>query len=370
MDAVLQSRLNALTERTSLPTSGAPQGRTGKVTKSDLAEDVIDYIKGFQVVRIEIPQWDVRTNVPSNDINNFQQMVDDIVVGNNIFLVGPAGTGKTFTAEVLCEALYGDPKEFLETINCSQWTSPRDIIGGETIDSYKEGTLVKAWEFGKLLLLDELTKLDPNTAGLLNDPLAKTGNNDPKKPAIIKSGDGRTVVKHPKFGVVATGNITGRRASSKYGGNNKQDASLIDRFSGSYYYVDFNRTLERNLTGDTVFDIFNTIRDILLAEEIENDITLRVMLNAHRIWRLEMERYISGSIVQGGKTLRNTVDSYLSLHDIDTQTLIKQKLGSRLEQFFNNYKSAEKVINYKKEYLEVEKGAKSVSDRKKAFNSK
>ena len=109
------------------------------------------------------------------------QMVSDLLDGNNIYLMGKAGTGKTYLAEAIAETILGQPK-FM--INCSQWTSPIEIRGGQTIEGYQEGILVEAWAKGGVLILDELPKLDPNTAGLLNAALAEAS----KQPKYDENG--------------------------------------------------------------------------------------------------------------------------------------------------------------------------------------
>lgn len=286
---------------------------SGKV--ADLVKRIIEQDKRIAKMESETP---IKTELLIPDfgrvvvedslkVEKYQKLLDDILLGNNVFLVGEAGTGKTFTADVVCHLLYGEPQDFKMTINCSQWTAPRDIIGGDTIEGYKEGRLIQAWEKGYLLVLDELPKLDPNTAGLLNDALAMTS----KKNAVIRNGDGRAVVKHDKFGVIATGNITGKEVSAKYSGNNKQDASLIDRFTGSYYHIDFDETLEQSIVAPVVFKTYSAMRNILLSEGLANDITLRTMLNADRTYNLEMFRFINGKNIANGKRLRDSLESYL-----------------------------------------------------------
>ncbi len=312
----------------------------------DLSPEVMDYIALRKTVHLVLP--DGRSHqVDPNDIENYQMMVDDLLVGNILYLFGAAGTGKTVTAESLCWTLKGDPKEHLETINCSQWTSPRDVIGGETIGGYEEGGLIRAWETGKMLLIDELPKLDPNTAALFNDALAKTAS--PPEKAIITTGSGRKVQRHPDFMCVATGNTTMKRVDPKYLGNSRQDASLIDRFAGSFYHVGFNEQLERSLVAPCIYDIFTAIRREILKNDIENDITLRIMLNANRTFMLEMERLMNpNNRVVGGKTLRDTVKSYFLLHDDDTAQLIREGLGKDFEALLNKYQDAKAFMSWKK----------------------
>ena len=74
------------------------------------------------------------------------------------------------------------------------------MVGGQTIDGYQKGKLEIAWsnvdengnDFnGAVLCLDEMPKLDPNTAGLLNSALAKV-----KLPnATIRNGRGQSISK-------------------------------------------------------------------------------------------------------------------------------------------------------------------------------
>lgn len=286
-------------------------------------------------------------------IPSFMKILDDLSVGNNVFLVGSKGTGKSRLQEQVSYSFFGrrrnDKKELpFEIINCNQWTSPIDIIGGQTLDGYQEGALSKAWGEGKILLLDELPKLDPNTAGLLNYALAKTADKD----AIILNGQKKPIVKHPDFGCIASGNTLGKAISQAYVGNNKQDASLLDRFSGSIYEVGFNEALERQVVYPAVVTICINIRNAILAyegagtigEETEDIMTLRTMNNIQRIYELEMMREMgikdaNGTIhgaVRLGKTLKDCLESYFLTMSKEKAAHIKDEVG--YENFINNYK--------------------------------
>ena len=89
---------------------------------------------------------------------------------------------------------------------------------------------------GAVLLLDELPKLDPNTAGVLNDGLSKI--KDPSERTEdgleirpeITNGRGQIITKGNVF-VIATGNSLLNEADVNYEANFKQDLSLQDRFA-------------------------------------------------------------------------------------------------------------------------------------------
>jgi len=302
----------------------------------------------MRIPKIDIPEVD--------QIPQFLKIMDDLIVGNNVFLVGAAGTLKSTISEKIAYAVngrfYDDGGDLPYTIvNCNQWTSPIDIKGGQTMEGYKEGALIEAWRDGKILILDEMPKLDANTAGLLNDALAKTG----KENAIIFNGNNEPIKKHPHFGCIASGNTTGKGTSANYVGNNRQDASLLDRFSGSVYHIGFNEELENSLIYSSVVKICHQIRAEILNHEgkdmsdddTEDIMTLRTMFNFQRVYELEMKRALGLKDANGktyiphkrGKTLKDSLESYFSMMSPDKATIISERVN--LENFYNKYKSSE-----------------------------
>jgi hypothetical protein len=172
----------------------------------------------------------------------FQKVLSDVLARNNVYLYGGAGTGKTFLA--------GDLRDFLGwnmiTVNCSQFTSGLELIGGQTIDGYQEGKVIRAFgnlnpdgsPMGKgcILLLDELPKIDPNTAGILNAVLASVGEYRNGKATTIQNAKGDVIERGNCF-IMATGNSLLNTKDAEYEANFKQDLSLQDRFVGSTYKV-------------------------------------------------------------------------------------------------------------------------------------
>lgn len=274
------------------------------------------------------------------------KVVADLLAGNNVYLMGKAGSGKTYMAEAIAESVLNQPK-FM--ITCSQWTSPIEIRGGQTITGYVEGELIKAWAQGGVLILDELPKLDPNTAGLLNAALAESsaqpkynddGTVDESTIPIITNGKGDKIKKGSaalnestkyRFCVIATGNTDMMSIGSKYGGNQKQDYSLVDRFAGSYYYLDADEALEIKLTYPYVFGVCQAMRNFLNKEtEAIQSISLRTMLNFNRTYEQQMLRELGtspyvdevydndGKKIEETKTIEDSIISFIKMMDNET----------------------------------------------------
>lgn len=178
-----------------------------------------------------------------------QLILSDVLARNNVYLYGGAGTGKTYLAKTIQQVLDWD----IITVNCNQFTSALELIGGQTIDGYQEGKVIRA--FGNLkadgtptgkgciLLLDEVPKIDPNTAGILNNALASVGEYFNYKPSTIQNAKGDIIERGECF-IMATGNSLLNTKDAEYEANFKQDLSLQDRFAGSTYKVFVDRKFE------------------------------------------------------------------------------------------------------------------------------
>lgn len=269
---------------------------------------------------------------------NTAQIVSDLLNGNNVYLTGKAGTGKTYLAETIAEYIMGQPY-FM--INCSQWTSPIEIRGGQTIEGYKTGQLIKAWAQGGILILDELPKLDPNTAGLLNAALAKSADQpsydedgniiestiphivDGKGDKIYKGQDAVNEDHRFRFAVIGTGNTDMMNVGNKYGGNQRQDYSLVDRFAGSFYTIEEDPILEQSLTYTYVFSVCDAIRKFLNTGDFAQSISLRTMLNFNRTFEQQMldeidspfadEIYDNNGDRVKPKTISDSLNSFINM---------------------------------------------------------
>jgi MoxR-like ATPase len=297
-----------------------------KVCYENLCDDVVKAIKDTRKVTLYTPDGIKLGKDFNNSIPNILRIIDDITIGHNVMLIGGAGTGKTYLAGQVAQILNRE----METINCNQFTSPIEINGGQTIEGYQEGKLIRAWSEGKLLILDELPKLDPNTAGILNEALAKTNLKSTDKNAFITNTRGDVFQKKEGFGVIATGNVYPNTENSAYGANNKQDLSLLDRFAGSVYEIEKNPEFEKTdiLPGHLfLWVISDTIRTLIEVNKWEAQVSIRFMTASLRAYLFEMRQIKLGSDMTDRKTYKDVIDSFLYTFTEVQQIEIKRDIN-------------------------------------------
>jgi cobaltochelatase CobS len=313
-----------------------------KINENDLSDSLRAIIQSTKKIELTITQLNASPKI-TKAISAFlekpltQMLLSDMRARNNSYLYGGAGTGKSYTAEELANLLGWE----LITINCSQYTSPLDILGGQTIEGYQEGRVSMAWQNkivdadgtlrqvdGVVLLLDELPKIDPNTAGVMNDALAKVKNFrvDEKTGSVIRptirNGKGVTLELQNLY-VIATGNVPLNTIDPDYEANFKQDLSLQDRFIGSTYKVGFDYGFEFNviMSGYAFIWIFLVkVREAIIDLKAQSQafVSMRIMTNAketYRTYRDVLEEIKTGkaNLISQPKTLEDTMDEFFML---------------------------------------------------------
>lgn len=162
----------------------------------------------------------------------------------NIWMVGPAGCGKSTIARNLAESMN---LPYL-CISCGIGTSATEFIG------YKYPTR-EATRFSEyyskpsVILIDEITALDACVAQVLNAALA----NDE-----IETTTG-LVHRNPECIIIATSNTFGSGCDRQYVANNQLDASTIDRFIGGILEINYSDEYEAKYDKEVV-DFIKTIR--------------------------------------------------------------------------------------------------------------
>jgi cobaltochelatase CobS len=170
-------------------------------------------------LRIEV----ARANEPPKDMGvqhkRFPELMGMLMAGLNVWLVGPAGTGKTLAAENACDAL-GLPHFRAKSVGPT--TAEYDLLGYNTADgTFKPGAFYQTYKHGGVLLIDEIDSASGDALIAINSALAN---------GYAFFGDER-VNKHPDFRCVAAANTVGQGRDSVYIGRSQIDGATLDRFS-------------------------------------------------------------------------------------------------------------------------------------------
>lgn len=162
----------------------------------------------------------------------------------NIWITGPAGSGKTFAAEQLANTL-GLPYEFLGAID-----TPYKLSGYlNPTGQYVSTAFRRIYEGGGVILLDEI---DAGSAGALLEINAATAGNWASFPD-------KMVRRHADCYILAAANTWGFGGDSNYVGRNKLDAAFLTRFLTLSWPYD--EVLEREVAQhDDWVDIVHRVR--------------------------------------------------------------------------------------------------------------
>lgn len=382
--------------------------KNSKFGINNLKKDVVEMIGRTQSVTL-VNFQNIKAKTEGGQIRRiFEVILSDAEAGNNVYLYGGAGTGKTYISGQIADAL----NYKLITLNCNQFTGELQIVGGQTIEGYQEGRLTQAFGnldengnkglgvnpntgkpySGALLLLDELPKLDPNSAGVLNDGLSKI--KDPYKyklidgkptfiPPSIMNGRGQLIEKGNIF-VIATGNSKLNEADADYEANFKQDLSLQDRFVGSTYklIIDPDYELNQIMSGIMVeingkksicnfTFIFNFMFRLRNAIEERERYSSRAFVSTRAMVSMR-DTYIAYRINQAQenplpnpKTLQEAIESFLDLFTVTQKNELIKDVN--VDEFYKLIETKNKLPIGE---LDTEVDKEEANVLIKAFNSK
>lgn len=168
-----------------------------------------------------------------------QDVLDALDLGHNVYLVGPAGTGKSFITQQ-CAEILGVP---YGAISCGPQTPESRLWGYMDANSnYVAPEFRQRFEFGGIFNMDEVDNGHTGINTTVNQALAGDGANFPD----------RWVTKHDTFRMCATANTFGSGATAEYMGRNPQDAAFLDRFT--FIEVPIDARIERIMVLATGID--------------------------------------------------------------------------------------------------------------------
>lgn len=204
----------------------------------------------------------------------FDEVLFLAIQEKQVYLAGPAGSGKTTLASQIAESLKRD----FSHISCSAGLSEAHLLGRMLFDgTYVASDFVTAYENGGVFLFDEIDAADNNTLLVINSALANNRLSVPnrkEKPHAIR---------HENFICLCAGNTWGS-GSTEYHGRNHLDAAFLDRFSVSKVEIDYDRDLEREIAGDytEMADRLWKIRDDIKNKKLRRLVSTRAFVSGCR----------------------------------------------------------------------------------------
>jgi len=298
-----------------------------------VVEDLNDYITKIKIrlKKQEYAKYQMRIESKGLTFSDLQPeaKVSRLIESgmNNIWMVGPAGCGKSTIARNVARK-----KELpYLCISCGIGTSATEFVGYK----YPTRETTRFSEFyskPSIILIDEMTALDPAVAQVLNAALA----NDE-----IETTTG-LVHRHPECIIIATSNTFGSGADRQYVANNQLDASTIDRFIGSIVEVAYSGDFESQYDPEVVAYV-NALRKIVKEHQLRRVVSTRMIQSAHKLkynlftdWQKLITIHWSET---EKKIITENIGKYFDSKSIDYNSNFDKKLKGLVDSAMTSIKS-------------------------------
>ncbi len=174
------------------------------------------YVNGQRIIPMGVKLPDGKVVETGLQHKSFAILLKSLMLKQNTYLVGPAGSGKTTAAEQAAKAL-GVEFAFTGAITSEyKLTGFIDAQGRCICPAFR-----KTYENGGLFLFDEIDASMPQAVLAFNAAIAN---------GYMDFPDGM-IKKHKDFYCIAAANTFGVGADRIYVGRNQMDGATIDRFS-------------------------------------------------------------------------------------------------------------------------------------------
>lgn len=230
---------------------------------------------------------DITTKIEGLTHPKFERVLKYVANHHNVYLYGPAGSGKNVICEQVAKAL-GVPFYYQNTI-----ITKFDVTGYKNAaGEFEETEFYKAWTQGGVFMLDEADNACAEALVTLNAALANGYYSFP--------GIGR-VECSPNFYCVAAGNTNGQGATDEYCGRYKMDESSRDRFA--FVDIDYNPEIEEGICGGhkDVLDFVRELRGICREQRISLICGYRAIKNLTMFYDDDAAAIIDDFILKGAE---------------------------------------------------------------------
>lgn len=228
---------------------GYQRGKAEAAAEVDSLKKQLDEAKNAgtgSVINVVVDGKKTTTKTQSVLDPNFENILRLVAAHENVYLYGPAGSGKNTIAEQIAEVL-GVEFYYQNTL-----VTKFDVSGYKNAQGeFEETPFYKAWKNGGLFFADELDNSTAEAIIALNAALANGYYTFPNS--------SEKVAKHPDFYCIAAGNTNGQGATEEYCGRYQMDESSRDRFA--FIEIGYNAKVEESICGGHL-DILDFVRDL------------------------------------------------------------------------------------------------------------
>jgi MoxR-like ATPase len=219
---------------------------------------------------------EIKVTVPDGTITSvgiqhkqFEELLAYVSQRENVYLVGPAASGKTQVAENVALAL---GLEFSSISVCAQ--TPVSALFGfmNAMGLYVTSEFRKRYELGGIFLCDEFDNGNANTCAALNQA---TSN------GVCAFPDGM-IKRHPDFVCIAAGNTYGTGADRQYVGRNQLDGATLDRFV--FLDWDYDEDLELEISPDRTWTQYvQSVRKAVRTLKVRHIVSMRASIKGGKM---------------------------------------------------------------------------------------
>ena len=247
--------------------------------------------------RPKLPEEEIRDKTAKDILARYKAGI------RNMWMVGPAGCGKSTIADIVAQAL-GVP---FYMMSCGLGTSAAEFIGYKYPE--REGTrFADYYKIKAVILLDEFTALDPSVAQVANGALA---NGMLEITTMDEDTKTNSVLRHEDCLIIATSNTFGTGANPHYVANNQLDASTIDRFVCGIIEVDYSAEYESQYDSECVDYIWN-LRKLIKDKGMQRIASTRMIQSAAKLKAAGIKNWKDMLTVNWSKSEKEAVKSTMA----------------------------------------------------------
>lgn len=274
-DPLVSALIGALQGK--LTAQGVDREAVIEIVREETAQAIAEAVESLaKVVRVELVKPDGTTKLIDGQHKQFAQLLAFIAQRENVYLVGPAASGKTQVAENVAKEL---GVEF-SSMSVTAQTPVSAFFGFMNAGgAYVTTEFRKRFEFGGVFLCDEFDNGNANTCGAINQATSNS---------VCAFPDGM-IQKHADFICIAAGNTYGQGADRQYVGRNQLDGATLDRFAFLPWNYDEDLELAIGQVPDWTKYV-QKVRKAVFALKVRHIVSMRASLKGGKMLGSGMDR--------------------------------------------------------------------------------